>query len=112
MIPSWASQSITRLRAGIKIERGSEVPDWSKVDTINISPVSVQPSSSSVSIDGRILGLSDSYDVYCDLDADVKAGDHVVYEGETFMVMQEPRTWHSPTGCVSNKQFTMTRWQG
>lgn len=112
MIPSWASQSITRLRAGTKIERGSEVPDWATATSLVISPVSVQPATSSVSIDGRVLGLSDSYDVFCDLDADVKAGDHVIYEDETYMVMQEPRTWHSPTGRASNKQFTMTRWQG
>lgn len=112
MIPSWASQSITRLRAGIKIERGSEVPDWSTATSITISPASVQPAASSISIDGRVLGMNDSYAVYCNVDADVRAGDHIVFEDKTFLVMEDPRVWHSPTGRVSNLQFTMTRWQG
>lgn len=112
MIPSWANQSIVRLRASTKVERGSEVPDWANVDSKTISPCSVQPSASSVSIDGRVLGLIDSYTVYCDLGVDVKAGDHIVYGSETFLVNEEPRSWHSPTGRVSSTQFTMVRWQG
>lgn len=112
MIPSWASQTITRIRAGIKVERGSEVPDWLNSQSVTISPCSVQPASSSVSLDGRVLGLNDSYNVYCNPDADVLAGDHIVYGGQTYTVMEEPRIWTSPTGRVSNLQFTMTRWAG
>jgi len=110
MIPSWASQTIIRLRAGTKIERGSAVPDWDNPSSVTISNVSVQPSSSSINVDGRVLGLSDAYTVFCNPGVDVMAGDHIVYEDKTFIVNEDPRSWHSASGAVSNVQFTMVRW--
>lgn len=112
MIPSFCSQSITRQRAGQKSSRGTIIPDWNNPDTLTLSPVSVQPSASSVSLDGRVLGVTDSYTVYCNLDADVLVGDRIVFENNTYTVDEEPRVWNSPTGRVSNKQFTMIRYKG
>lgn len=112
MIPSFCNQSITRLRAGQKNSRGTIIPDWSNPNTLTLSPVSVQPSASSVSLDGRVLGVTDSYTVYCNLDADVLVGDRIVFENNTYTVDEEPRVWNSPTGRVSNKQFTMIRYKG
>lgn len=112
MIPSFCNQSITRLRAGKKEVRGTKIPDWTNPDTLPLSPVSVQPSASSVSLDGRVLGVTDSYTVYCNLDADVLVGDRIIFEDNTYLVDEEPRVWNSPTGRVSNKQFTMIRYKG
>lgn len=112
MIPSFCNQSITRLRAGQKNSRGTIIPDWSNPNTLTLSPVSIQPSASSVSLDGRVLGVTDSYTVYCNLDADVLVGDRIVFENNTYTVDEEPRVWNSPTGRVSNKQFTMIRYKG
>ncbi len=112
MIPSFCNQSITRLRAKTKEVRGTTIPDWSNPNTITLSPVSVQPSASSVSLDGRVLGVTDSYTVYCNPDADVLVGDRIIFENNTFLVDEEPRNWQSPTGRVSNKQFTMIRYKG
>lgn len=112
MIPSFCSQSITRIRAGEKESRGSTIPDWDNPTTATISPCSVQPSTSTVSLDGRVLGISDSYTVYCNPNEDVKAGDRIVFDGETFEVNEEPRKWTSPSGLVSSLQFTMVRYDG
>lgn len=112
MIPSFCNQSITRLRAKTKEVRGTTIPDWNNPNTLTLSPVSVQPSASSVSLDGRVLGVTDSYTVYCNLDADVLVGDRIVFENNTYTVDEEPRVWNSPTGRVSNKQFTMIRYKG
>lgn len=112
MIPSFCQQSITRLRAGVKNSRGTEVPDWDKPDTLVITDVSVQPASSNISMDGRVLGISDGYTVYCNPDTDVKADDRILFEGNTFLVSEEPRNWVSPTGRVSSMQFTMVRYDG
>ena len=112
MLPSFCSQSITRIRAGVKQSRGSDIPDWDNTTSKDIFPVSVQPSSSTLSSDGRILGLSDSWTVYCNPDVDVLAGDHIEFDGETYLVNEAPRKWTSPSGLVSSLQFTMVKYRG
>lgn len=112
MIPSFCNQTITRLRASTKESRGTIIPDWSNPNTKDISPVSVQPSASSISLDGRVLGVSDSYTVYCNPDADVLVGDRIIFQNNTYQVDEEPRVWNSPTGKISSKQFTMIRYKG
>lgn len=110
MIPSFCSQSIIRIRPLYVQERGSSVPNWNECYTEEISPVSVQPSASSVSLDGRVLGVSDSWTVYCNPDVDVRVGDKVIFEEKAYLVNEEPRKWQSPAGRVSSLQFTMIRW--
>jgi len=112
MLPSFCSQSITRIRAGIKNSRGSDIPDWDNATSTTISLVSVQPSSSSISMDGRVLGVSDSWTVYCNPDVDVLAGDHIEFDRETYLVNEAPRKWTSPSGLVSSLQFTMVKYSG
>ena len=114
MIPSFSNQSITRIRPGTKNVRGTIVEDWSSttITELVISPVLVQPSQSSISLDGRVLGITDSYTVFCNINVDVIAGDRIVFENQTYTVNEEPRTWNSPSGNVSNKQFTMIRYKG
>lgn len=110
MIPSFCSQSIVRIRPLYKQERGSSIPNWNEVYTEEIFPVSVQPSASSVSLDGRVLGVSDSWTVYCNPNVDVIVGDKILFDGKAYLVNEEPRRWTSPTGLVSSLQFTMIKW--
>lgn len=112
MLPSFCSQSIVRKRAGVTQSRGSDIPNWNTATSATISPVSVQPSSSTVSLDGRVLGVSDSWTVYCNPDVDVVEGDHIEFDGETYLVNEAPRKWTSPSGLVSSLQFTMVRYDG
>ena len=112
MIPSFCSQSIIRKRAGVKESRGSTILDWNNTTDITIEPVSVQPAGGSIDTNGRVLGITDSYNVYCNTDADVHAGDRIIFNGKTYDVDEEPGIWQSPTGRVSNKQFGMTLHKG
>lgn len=112
MIPSFCNQRFTRLRALTKEERGSEVPNWHDAWEEEIFPCSVQPASSSITLDGRVLGVNDNWTVYCNPDTDVKAGDKIVFENQVYLVTNDPRKWQSPTGLVSSLQFTMTKWEG
>lgn len=111
-LPSFCNQVITRIRPGIKIERGSEIPDWENATSQVISGVSIQPAESNISLDGRVLGLKNVYKVYCNPYIDIKAGDHIIFDNETFVVDEAPRKWQSPTNRVSNMQFTMAHWEG
>ena len=111
-LPSWFRQSVLRIRPGTKSSRGSAVPDWDNVTELTIMGCSVQPSSTSLSQDGRVLGISDSYMLYMPFDADVQKGDKIVVGSDAYIVSGEIRPWISPTGGLNNKQATIERWEG
>lgn len=112
MIPSFCNQSILRKRPGRKESRGSTILDWNHTIDVTITPVSVQPAGGYIDQDGRVLGMSDTYNIYTNLDADIHAGDRIIFEGNTYDVDNEPGIWNSPTGRVSSKQFSITLHKG
>ena len=113
MLPSFASQTVTRIRPGTKESRGSTIPDWSedKVTTLTITGCSVQPASTGLSQDGRVLGISEGLTAYLPEGSDVKAGDHILYDGNTYEINGEPKVW---VGAFtrSNIQLNLIRWRG
>lgn len=113
MLPSWCSQSITRVRPGTKTVRGADVPDWdsTKVSELTITGCSIQPASTGLSQDGRILGIYDGWTAYIPEGSDVKAGDHIEFEGETYAINGEPRKWAGPSR-TSHIQLNLVRWEG
>ena len=111
-LPSWADEKIIIIRPGTKTSRGSAVPDWENVVTNEQDGCSVQPASTGLSKDGRVLGLSDAYTVYCPYETDVQAGDHIEYDGDVYEIKGKPRRWKSPTGRVSNTILNIERWKG
>lgn len=112
MLPTWAKDTILRIRAGKIIRRGSEELDWANTIDAEIAGCSMQPAGTSLNQDGRVLGIADGYTCYLPPEADVMAGDKIVYNGEEYQIIGEPRIWKSPTGRVSNKQIQLERWAG
>ena len=112
MLPSWANDTITRIRPGTRELRGSTVPDWSSVSKAEISGCSVQPSATGLSQDGRILGINEGFTCYLPPGSDVRAGDRISWNGETYTIMGKPQDWQSPTGRVSSLQIHIERWEG
>lgn len=110
---SFCNQSIKIIRPGTKTVRGSEIPDWDEAsEPVTVNNCSVQPAATTLSEDGRVLGLSDGLTVYVPSGTDVKAGDHIEVDGETYEINGVPRTWTSPTGRVSNIQLNLKRYSG
>lgn len=112
MLLSFYRQTVTRVRPGTKEVRGSAVPDWDNVETLDIPGCSVQPASTSLSQDGRVLGIIDGFTCYMPADADVQAGDHIVYKGKTYAINGDPRDWPSATGRLDHIQLNLERWSG
>ncbi len=112
MLPFFCTESITRVRPGIKVERGSSVPDWDDdaIDELEITGVSVQPTATSLAQDGRVLGISEQLTAYLPENADVVAGDRIIYNGETYVINGEPKKWNAITR--SNIQLQLSRWEG
>lgn len=113
MLPSWASQEITRIRPGTKTLRGSEVFDWStdKVSELTIKGCSVQPASTGLSEDGRVLGINEGFTAYIPEGSDVQAGDRIRYNGKVYTINGEPKKW---VGAFtrSHIQLNLVRWEG
>lgn len=113
MLPSFCSQEIVRIRPGTKESRGSTVPDWSeaKVTKLTIKGCSVQPATTSLSQDGRVLGINEGLTAYLPEGSDVLAGDRIIFDGETYTINGEPKKW---TGAFtrSNIQLNLVRWEG
>lgn len=111
-IPSWCQQSIVRIRPTTSESRGSTIFDWSNPDRLTIRNCSVQPSTTGLSQDGRVLGINEGYTVYLPPNADVKAGDRIEFEDNIYTILGEPKPWVSATGRVSHIQLSIERWAG
>ena len=114
MLPSFCSDTITRIRPGVKTVRGQAVPDWNipPATLLDITGCSVQPASTSLNEDGRVLGINDGLTVYVPPGADVIVGDHIIVDNETYEINGEPRIWKSATGRVSHIQLNLKRYSG
>ncbi len=111
-IPSWASQSIIVIRPGVKEQRGSEVPDWENATRFTVGGCSVQPASTGLSQDGRVLGVFDGMTAYLPPGTDIREGDRVEFDGNVYTINGTPRLWQSPTGRASHVQVNLRRWEG
>ena len=112
MLPSFAKQSITRIRPGEKTLRGSTLPDWENATMEVIAGCSVQPAGTSLSQDGRVLGTTDGLTAYIPEGADVKAGDRIEYAGQVYTINGVPRAWPSATGGLDHIMLNLERWSG
>lgn len=113
MLPSFCRQEITRIRPGTKESRGTTIPDWSpeKVSKLLIKGCSVQPATTTLSLDGRVLGISEQLTAYLPESADVQAGDRIIYNGEPYTIQGEPRIWKAAVN-LSHIQLTLIKWEG
>jgi len=111
MLPSFCTDEVIRIRPGTKTERGSTIFDWSNPDRLVIEGCSVQPAATTLSQDGRVLGISESMTAYLPDDSDVKAGDRIEYDGNVYTITGEPKIWKGPLN-MSNMQLNLTKWEG
>lgn len=112
MLTSFANQTIDVVRPKkTTTSRGSEIPDWSDAKKTTVTGCSIQPASTSLSQDGRILGTADGWTAYVPEGTDVKAGDRIEFDGESYAIKGEPRKWTGPSR-TSHIQLNLVRWEG
>ena len=112
MLPSWCSQTLTIVKPGTTTSRGSTVYDWEHpASSTDIAGCSVQPASTGLSQDGRVLGINQGWTAYVPEDTDVDEGDHIIFEDDTYAIEGVPKVW---TGAMnlSNIQLNLVRWEG
>ena len=112
MLPSFANQTIDVVRPKTTTtSRGSTVPDWSDTMKTTVTGCSIQPASTSLSQDGRVLGINDGWTAYVPEGTDVKAGDRIEFDGQTFEINGAPRKWTGPSR-TSHIQLNLVRREG
>lgn len=112
MLHSWCNDTVYVIRPATTTSRGSTIYDWTNPTVTTVTGCSVQPASTSLSQDGRVLGIMDGLTAYLPPGTDVKAGDRIGFNGEVYTINGEPRVWSSPTGRVSAIQLNLQRWSG
>ena len=115
MMFAWMNDTVTRIRAGEKTVRGSVVPDWEHATEAEITDCNMQPASTSLSTDGRILGISDGYPLDAPIGADIVAGDRIQYPaktGDVYQINGDVRRWQSPTGSIAHLVVNLMRYSG
>ena len=109
---SFMRDSVTRLRADVINRNGAELFDWENVDSATIYCVQITAQSTTRDFEGRALEVSDRRTLRAKYDADIKAGDRIIWNGTTYEVEGEVFHTKSPTGRVSSTRCTLVRWEG
>ena len=113
MLPSFCNQTVKRIRPATKTVRGSIVPDWDddKVNKADVGGCSMQPATTSLSTDGRVLGISDTYTLFAPPTADIKAGDRINYNSNTYEIDGDVRVQPSALN-LEHIEITLRRYNG
>lgn len=112
MLPSFCRDTVTRIRPGTKDCRGTKIPDWDNASLADIKGCSMQPASTTLSQDGRVLGITDSYTLFAPPNADIEAGDHIEFRGRTYEIDGDVRVQPSATGRLDHLNISLKRYQG
>lgn len=112
MLPSFCRDTVTRIRPGSKELRGSTIYDWDTVTLAEIKGCSMQPASTTLSEDGRVLGITDTYTLFAPPDADIQAGDRIEFRSRTYEIDGDVRIQPSATGRLDHLNITLKRYQG
>lgn len=109
---SFFRDTVTRKRAVMKTKNGMEYADWDDADTLEIKNVQVTAAATSRELGERTLNVSDRRTLRADYDADIKAGDRIVWNGETYDIDGEVFHSKSPTGRISTTRCALMRFKG
>ena len=111
MLPSFATETVTRLRPAVGTARGTTFRDWSNATSQSINGCCVQPDSTSSDFTDRANSVL-TYTLWAPVDADVLKGDRITAQGRTFDVIGVPFKWYSPRGVCDHLTCRMTEWVG
>lgn len=111
-------QQVTVVRPGTRVDRGgNEVPDWSPGAATRtvVEHVSVQPNTQNEDVESDRTAVVTGWRVLSEpgVDADVRSGDRIEWDGMTLEVVGEVARWPDPLdGGVHHIEFTMRRATG
>lgn len=111
MLPSFCFDTVKRIRPGTTTSRGSTIFDWDNATTAEISGCSMQPASTSLSTDGRVLGIQDEWTLFAPPGSDIQAGDRIEFLGKTYIVQGDVRIQPAALN-LQHLHITLRRYSG
>lgn len=108
---SFWKDTVKVLRAPLANKNGMQVFDWSKASQHMVSRCQVTAQATSRDYD-RTLQVPDHRTLRAPYDADIKAGDRIIWNGETYEIEGEVFHTRSPIGGASSTRCTLARWNG
>lgn len=111
-------QSIVRLRAGSKTDRGGNtIPDWSEgaVSSLTVRQVSVQPTTQTEQADESRTAVVTGWQVISapGVDADIRFDDRIQWDGKTLEIVGEVARFQDfMDGSTHHIEFAMRRATG
>lgn len=112
MLPRWCTDTVTVLRPSYVDKRGSMVPDWTNVTPAQVSGCSIQERTTARDMDGRTLQVTNGAVLYAPQNADIQAGDRIVFDGHTYEITGNPLSNRGATGNLSHKKIPLSEWSG
>ena len=109
---SFMKDSVTVKRPTLSTKNGMEYFNWQDPVIKTINRVQVTAQASSMEIGDRTLNIIDKRLLRAPYDADIQAGDHVIWNGEEYAIDGEVYHTKSPAGRASSTRCTLIRWQG
>lgn len=111
-------QTVVRVRAGVRIDRGgNQIPDWSAdaVSRQTILEVNVQPTTASEATTPERVAVVTGWHLQSPpgVDVDVTAMDRIEWAGMLLEVVGEVARWFDPLdGTVHHVEFDLVRATG
>jgi len=109
---SFFMDNITVRRAPLITKNGMQVRDWEHATEHTVFRVQVAGASTTREWGGRTLNVDDKRVLRAAYDADIMAGDRVIWEGELYELDGEVLRTKSPTGRISSVRCYLKRWEG
>ena len=111
MMPSWARDTVTVLRAPLVDERGTKVRDYDNAEPHEISRCSFQHANSQVSWNDPQQAVTVLASLGLPPGSDIAEGDLIEFEGITYAIDGAPHPWRSPSGRVDHIQCALIDWR-
>lgn len=113
MLPSFCRDTVVRIRPTTTQSRGSTVLVYTETlqNTLKISGCSMQPASTSLSEDGRVLGITDTYTLFAPPDADIQTGDRIKFMDKVYTIQGDVRV-QPAAGRLEHIEITLRRYHG
>lgn len=112
MALSFWDDEVTVLRAPIIEKNGMKSRDWAHASEHTVSDVQITAQTTAREFGGRVTQVTDRRTLRAGYNADIKAGDRIIWNEDTYEIDGDVFHTKSPTGRVSSTRCTLAKWEG
>jgi hypothetical protein len=111
-LPSFARETITRLRYPSADDMGTDMPDFTaEPEALDITGCWAEPIRSIENLNGR-MAVQTGWTVAAPPGVDIVSTDHVRYRGDEYEVVGDAIAVPSPSGALDATSLILRRWEG